>query len=147
MEITGNWDPISYGISILVPFLFHFQLHQIFFVHTLQFCINLIKILKFFFFFFFLLHLLICMVLISFYSFISTNNQINKHLWDRALQCIINGKLKDDHLLHYDKMFSEDKSFYEKVKGWKHNQRNQECQGKSPFPRIAYDMCHFCVGL
>jgi hypothetical protein len=52
MEVIRNWDPISYGISILVPFLFHFQLHQIFIVLTLQVCINFITILKFFSFFF-----------------------------------------------------------------------------------------------
>jgi hypothetical protein len=32
-------------------------------------------------------------------------------------------------------------------KGWKHGQRSQGCQGKSPFPRTADDTCHFYVGL
>jgi hypothetical protein len=33
------------------------------------------------------------------------------------------------------------------VLGWKHIQRSKGCQSKSPFPKIAHDMCHFCVGL
>jgi hypothetical protein len=31
--------------------------------------------------------------------------------------------------------------------GWKHNKKSQWCQCKSPFPRIAHDMCHPYVGL
>ncbi len=34
-----------------------------------------------------------------------------------------------------------------KDKGWKHGQRNQRPQCKSHFPRIAHDMCHFCIVL
>ncbi len=30
--------------------------------------------------------------------------------------------------------------------GWKHYQKSQGCQGKSPFPRTTHDTCHFCVG-
>jgi hypothetical protein len=33
------------------------------------------------------------------------------------------------------------------LKGWKHGQKNQGCQGKNPFPRTTHDMCHFFVDL
>jgi hypothetical protein len=41
---------------------------------------------------------------------------MEKHLLDRALQCIISGELKERHLLHYDETFKEEKSLYAKVK-------------------------------
>ncbi len=150
--ILGNmaWKSLGIGIQFHMGYqslsLFYFIFNCIKYLLFLLCKFALISS-QFQSFFLFFLHVLICMVLISCYSFISTKNQINKHLWDGVLQCIINGKLKDDHLLHYDKMFNEDKNFYKKIKGWKHNQRSQECQGKSPFPRTTYDMCHFCVGL
>jgi hypothetical protein len=31
--------------------------------------------------------------------------------------------------------------------GGRHDKKNHGCQGKSHFPKIAHDMCHFCVGL
>ncbi len=37
--------------------------------------------------------------------------------------------------------------FNNPIQGCKHSKRNQRCQGKSPFPRIACDMWNSCVGL
>jgi hypothetical protein len=44
------------------------------------------------------------------------HNQIDKHLSDRTMQCIISNEVKDDHLLRFEEAFSEEKTVYEKSK-------------------------------
>jgi hypothetical protein len=44
------------------------------------------------------------------------DNQIDKHLRNKTLQCIINEELKGNHILWYDKTFSEEKEAFEETK-------------------------------
>jgi hypothetical protein len=43
-------------------------------------------------------------------------NQINKHLQDIILQCMISGELKRTNLFHYDEVVNDDKKEFEKTK-------------------------------
>jgi hypothetical protein len=45
--------------------------------------------------------------------FVYRHNQINKHLSDRTMQCIIYSEFKDGHLLRFEEAFSEEKAAYE----------------------------------
>jgi len=44
------------------------------------------------------------------------DNQIDKHLRNKTLQCITSDELKGNHILWYDKTFSEEKEAFEKTK-------------------------------
>ncbi len=62
------------------------------------------------------------------------NNFFIIHYWDQDLQCLF---------LKYKALFP----IVMVCDGWNHGQRSQGCPDKSPFPRIAHDMSHFCVDL
>jgi hypothetical protein len=50
------------------------------------------------------------------FKFFCKDNQIDKHLRDKTLQCIISEELKGNHILQYDDTFSEEKEVFEKTK-------------------------------
>jgi hypothetical protein len=79
-------------------------------------------------------HLLSYIHIINF-KWTQAQNKHNKfcifHYWDQNLQCLF---------LKYNVLFP----IIMMGDGWKHDQRNQVCQGKSHFPRIAHDMPFLC---
>jgi hypothetical protein len=53
---------------------------------------------------------------VSILCYVCGYNQINKHIWDCAMQCIIGVETKSGWLLHYEKTFVEEIATYEKSK-------------------------------
>ncbi len=67
-------------------------------------------------------------------------SQFNLHVYKRGLWC----EKKATQTL----VFSRSNWRYNDLTNeWKHNQKSETCQGKSPFPRFTHDMYCFYVGL
>jgi hypothetical protein len=97
MEVMNHHYPVSYGKLILAFILFFWFLF---------FILWSFSVFGFFLFpymsFYFLIYLFSFLAFLIFWFFHCRYNQVDKHLKDEALQCIISIELKGNYLPHYD---------------------------------------------
>ncbi len=105
MKVTNHQNSISY--EKLVPHLFHYSIS--FGIIVFSFLFNQLVFL-------FNLSFQLWISISILFSYLCRYNQIDKHLKNKALQCIITRELKGNHLLQYDEAFSEEKEAFEKTK-------------------------------
>jgi len=99
MEVMSHHDPISYGKFVLAfIYLFWFLLFH--FLMIFSFWYFLFPYMSFYFLIY--LFSFLAFLIFSFWYFPCRYNQVDKHLKNKALKCIISRKLKGNYLLHYD---------------------------------------------